>query len=529
MTSSYTTPSPSFWKRLTGLSQYQTSPRRSITAASRIISEARVQRSMAPTESWQQEAIDMYSEVGELRYLANAQANAVSRATLYVGRYEEDSDEPVKVEDQRIQMLFNLLGGGATNRAELVKRLSLQLFVPGDGYLIGVPPGVFDSNDMPPAEMTSLADMTWRVLATTEVQVKDREVLINKGDNPIRVDRERVLLIRIWRPNPYRWWQADSPVRSNLPILRELVGLTKHVSASIDSRLAGAGVFLIGDSFSLLAGQSPDPDDDPESDPVLGALMSAMLTAIKDRDSASAIMPIILQGPDEAIDKVQHLTFSTPFDGQARDLRDEAIRRLALGLDAPPEVLLGMSSSTHWNAWIIQDEYIRTQIEPQLALICDALTVNYLWPLLEDQGIADPTAYGIWFDTSHLSQRADRSNEAIQLFDRGEITAKALRRETGFDEADAPAPEEEVNPDQEALDMAVKLVTETPSLFSDPGIAEIARQLRDALTGDLLLELDAPPPAEDAGPEPGDVEDVVPGVPDMPDTIDDAPEADTVV
>jgi hypothetical protein len=528
MVAAYTTPSPSFWRRLTGLSTYDlpAAPRRSITAASRIISEARVQRSMAPTESWQQEAIDMYSEVGELRYLANAQANAVSRAILYVGQYEGDSTEPVETDNPTVQMLFDLLGGGPTNRAELIKRLSIQLFIPGDGYLIGVPPGVFDSQDMPPPEMTSLTDLTWRVLSTTEVQVKDREVVVNKGDSPIRIDRERVLLIRIWRPNPFRWWQADSPVRSNLPVLRELVGLTKHVSASIDSRLAGAGVLLIGDSFSLLAGQSPDPDDDPESDPVLGALMSAMLTAIKDRDSASAVMPIILQGPDEAIDKVQHLTFSTPFDSQAKDLRDEAIRRLALGLDSPPEVLLGMSGSNHWNAWLIQDDYIRTQIEPQLALICDALTVNYLWPLLEDQGVADPTSYGIWFDTSHLSQRADRSSEAVQLFDRGEITAEALRRETGFDESDAPKIGEELGPDQEAMDMAVKLVMENPTLFVDPGIAEIARQLRDALNGDLLANLDVPEaPAADLTEE----QDVVSDIPDIPDTIDDASEADTVV
>ena len=477
------------WRRLTGLARYDgptpVTSRERLVAASTVISSRKITRSKVAGEAWQQEAIELYSEVGELRYLANVQANAASRAELYVARYD-DAGVPIRVyaEDDPLPLAaWDEFGGGVLARTELIKRLFIQLFVTGDGYVVGVPPGVLD--DRPPivGRPPQLADLTWRVLATTEVTIKQDELTIKLGDRPRTVRLDSAVIVRAWRPNPFRWWQADSPVRSNLPVLRELVGLTKHISATIDSRLAGAGLLLIGDSFSLLAGQSPDPDDDAQSDPVLGALMDAMLTAIRDRDSASAVMPIILTGPDDAIDKVRHLTFATPFDSSTKELRDEAIRRLALGLEAPPEVLLGLGNSTHWNAWIVQDENVKTHIDPALGLICDALTTDYLWPVLEEAGVPDPTSYVIWWDTTPLTLRPDRSEQAVQLYDRGELTGFALRRETGFTDDDAPVEDRDV-----AVETALRLIQQAPSLMAEIGLPAIVQQIRDVIT---LTEDDA--------------------------------------
>ena len=481
----------SAWQRLTGLNRYDLEER-AIVAASIPISKAKIKRGSISPEAWQQEAIELYSEVGELRYVANAQANAASRADMYVGRWEPGSDVPVRVDGGIVEEAFDQFGGGQLARAELVKRLFLQLFVPGDGFIIGLPPGFMDERQEMAPELVTLKDLSWHVMAASEVKLANGQLTINLGDRPHRIDEGRAVVIRAWRPNPFRWWQADSPVRSNLPVLRELVGLTKHVSANIDSRLAGAGVLLLGDSFSLMAGQSPDPDDAPSADPILAALMDAMLTSIRDRDSASAVMPILLQGPDEAIDKVRHLTFGTPFDAATKDLRDEAIRRLALGLDTPPEVLLGMGESTHWNAWIIQDDTVRTHIDPALSLICDALTRDFLHPLLEQIGVPDPFMYSIWWDTASLTQKADRSREAIELFDRGALTAESLRREAGFDEIDAP----EAPAFDEATGMALKLVELSPALISDPGLPTLIAQLRAALNGDEAPAILEEPPAE---------------------------------
>lgn len=514
MASSTPIPRGSFWQRLTGLNAYAPDAPdrgRSLVAASLDLRNKRVQRSNIAAEGWQQEAIELYSEVGELRYVANAQANAASRARMFVGQWTADSSEPVEVEDDRIRQVFDLLGGGDLNRAEMVKRLYIQLFVPGDGYLIGLPPGVLDDSEPEPAALLGMEDLSWHVMSSTEVTITRDEIKIDMGDRIRKARRDEVVAIRIWRPNPFRWWQADSPVRSNLPILREIVGLTKHVSASIDSRLAGAGVLLIGDSFSLLAGQSPDPDDTGEVDPVMAALMDAMLTAIRDRDSASAIMPIVLQGPDEAVDKVQHLTFSTPFDAQAKDLRDEAVRRLALGLEAPPEVLLGLGQSTHWNAWIITDDNVKTHIDPALAMICEAFTADYLWPMLEEIGVPDPRSYTVWWDSSVLTMRPDRSDEAVLLYDRGELSGEALRRETGFAEEDAGDVD-----NRRVVETAIEFAKANPELLASPGLGALIDVLREAMSGGPVPTVEVPvvdePVAEESPTQP--TPDAGDGLPD---------------
>src|SRR3546814_15969461 len=91
-----------------------------------------------------------------------------------------------------------------------------------------------------------------------------------------------------------------------------------------------------------IAGEGEDAEDvDFDT-----AFMDAMITPIRDRSSAAAVVPLTVPIPDDgtgraAADYVHFQTFSTPSDEERRELREEAIRRLALGQDAPPEVLLG--------------------------------------------------------------------------------------------------------------------------------------------------------------------------------------------
>ena len=515
---------PSRWRRALGLEPLEPPrptaeelARPSLTAASRVVSGRKLDRGQAKPERWQEESIELYSQVGELRFVAHAQAAAGSRASLYPARFEAPDADPEPVTTGLVADVWEQFGGGRLGRAELVKRLLIQLFVPGDGMIVGLPPGVLDDEKVP--DQVSLDSLSWHVLSAQEARIRSGKLTLELGDTTRKVDEAKTVVVRAWRPNPFRWWQADSPVRSNLPVLRELVGLTKHVSASIDSRLAGAGVLLIGDSFSLLAGQSPDEDDDSDVDPILAALMDAMVTAIQDRDSASAVMPIMLQGPDDAIDKVKHLTFNTPFDEQTKDLRDEAIRRLALGLDAPPEVLLGLGSSTHWNAWIIQDDYVKTQIDPSLSLVCDALTQDYLRPLLEHLRVPNAHEYAIWWDTTELTQRPDRSNEAIQVAGMGELSGEALRRETGFNETDAPK-----QPDR-AVEIALKMVQDQPGpVLENPQlINEVIEILRTALSDGQDVSAAEEAVDEALNPEPESPGTDLPAN-ELPDTIDDVEE-----
>ena len=514
-------------------------PMQSLVAAARQISGRKVKRSTP--ERWQDEAWAMYDEVGELRFVASTLAAATSRARIFAATLPLSDEDPAPVDvestdpgDVAARQAVQALGGGALGRAELIRRLVIQLFVPGDGYLIGLPPGILDT-DKPTDDAAhpgitpegadddaiSIEDLSWHALSVSEVQLRAGKVVLSIGDaEPRELDEDQVMLVRVWRPHPRRWWTADSPVRSNLPVLRELVGLTKHVGANIDSRLAGAGLLVIGNSVEVV-GNVVDPETGAET-PASGfveALTETMTVPIADRDSAAAVVPLTIKVPDEVVDKVRHITFATPFDEKSRELRDEAIRRLALGLDSPPEVLLGLGDTNHWSAWQIEEATVKTHIEPLLALVADALTTDYLRPVLAEAGIERAREYVVWFDTTDLTLRPNRAGEAQALHAAGAISDSALRRESGFDEADAP---DEADVDR-AVETALSLLNAAPSLASDPGLPELVRQIREVLPGGSEDTGDEGP--GDAMPdEPGDVDTGT----ELPDTQGDAPDGDPV-
>jgi len=285
-------------------------------------------------------------------------------------------------------------------------------------------------------------------------------------------------------------------------VLRELVGLTMHISAQVDSRLAGAGLFLVPDTAkrALQAALGIDPNDEDAEDPVLAALMEAMLTAIKDRANAAALVPLTMAVPDETVELFRHITFSTPLDEKAAELRDESIRRLALGQDAPPELLLGTSGMNHWGSWLVQEDVITTHVEPPLALICDAYTTQWLWPVLMENGLSPEQAhrYVVWYDVSDLMVRPNHSQDAFTLHERGVITDKALRAATGFDDSDGPEWEEAL--DDPMVSLALDLCSKSPSLLNEPGLAKLVDSLRVVIEGKPSdPELAPPPPPQLTG------------------------------
>jgi hypothetical protein len=175
---------------------------------------------------------------------------------------------------------------------------------------------------------------------------------------------------------------------------------------------------------------------------------------------------------------------------EARSLRDEAIRRLALGLDAPPELLLGTGGMNHWGAWLVMEDVVTTHLEPPLALICDALTTQYLWPVLIDQGLTQAQAheYVIWYDVSDLVVRPNRASDAMALHSKGVISSDALLNATGFDESDAP----DLSKQPLDVTMALELAQTHPALVANPGLPELVAQIRAVLAGNIPSTLETP-------------------------------------
>lgn len=371
---------------------------------------------------WQDRAWRWYDIIGEFRFACAWVGNVLSRGVLHVAK------DGLIVTDGPAYVALQSLFGGSEGQKEMFRQLGIQFTVAGEAYIVAEDGG------------EDVADR-WYVVAASELSRSGGEWKIGKKviANP--------LVIRLWRPHPRVNNAPDSPARAVLPVLSEIDGLTKHVAAQIDSRLAGAGILLLPDNISFAGTAVTSSANEPEStlsgnsaalDPFLDELMQTMMKAIENREDASALVPILLQANGEYLDKVRHLTFSTPLDEQAIELRKEAIRRLALGMDMPPEVLTGTGEVNHWGAWQIEDASIKAHTEPLLQVIVQSLTEGYLWPYLSAQDMDEEEihSYNFFADTSQMRLRPDRSKEALELWDRGIMSTDSVLIENGFHDND---------------------------------------------------------------------------------------------
>lgn len=385
-------------------------------------------RIQIPTAGWQAEAWRQYDINGELRFGCAWLGNALSRCRLRAtavdanGVLQLATPVPTEVSD----IVEGLLGSPG-RQAQVLSALAVHLSVPGDCYVVATIDADGNFTD-------------WAVMSTEEItSAGDGKVRINRGDGyPYTLDLANALVIRIWRPHPRRHFEADSPTRAALPVLIEMEQLSKYIFATLDSRLAGAGILFLPSEMTF---PTPRESLEPGEDPFTAVLTEAMVTPISDRGAASAVVPIVVRAPKDALAGVQHMRFDSAMSAEVSDLRDKAIRRLALDLDMPAEVLLGAGDSSHWNAWQIEEQAIKLHIEPVMVLICAALTEGYLRPALAAAGI-DDDEWALWFDSSDLVLRPNRNQDAKDVWDRGALSDDTLRRENGFVDSDAPAGQE---------------------------------------------------------------------------------------
>jgi hypothetical protein len=149
---------------------------------------------------------------------------------------------------------------------------------------------------------------------------------------------------------------------------------------------------------------------------------------------------------------------------------------------------MGTSDANHWGAWLVQAEVVSAHIEPPLQLMCDALTTQYLRPVLVENGMTEDQAeqYVVWYDVSDLIIQANKSADAQALYAAKAISAKAVREAVGFDESDAPQEET----DDPAIAAAFAMVQVDPGLMLRPGLDIILEQLKALLSGSPLPAID---------------------------------------
>lgn len=472
-------------------------------------------RRQSASGAWQTEAWEYYDSIGEVKYAFNLVASVVSRIRLYVAAIDNPSEAPAPIEDvekidERLaaaaQRALDRLSSAYGGQPGLLKDAALNLQVTGECYLVQVPERV--GSQLPE---------TWDVRSIDELQVDSkgnyiinprRDVgggtssVMSQGNKEAMRLPSGAFVGRIWRAHPRYTQEADSSLRGLLDLCAELLLLNRTFRATARSRL-NAGALYLPDGLSVAAGPDPDYPYDEEgnyneeynaeeaADDFEDQLIDAMTTPIKDEDSASAVVPLIIRGPAELGDRIKQFKFERSFDPALAQRADRVLERIMQGLDVPKDVVTGLANVKYSNALQIDEALYKAHIEPLMLLIADALTVMYLRPYLVANGYSPEEVENvcIWYDPSQVATRNDRAADADMGFDKMAISYDTWRRAHGFSASDAPTPDE----------LALRLVMQkgmiTPEM-TEGMLAAVAPEVLDKVRQNAAAQSVAPVPQE---------------------------------
>lgn len=410
-----------------------------LTASARVIqaTQGSSQDRLFHYDSWQAEAWGFRDSLGEFQYAVTWLANALSRVRLTAAELVPGGDEPEPLDEGAAAQLVKQFGGGVAGHAAIMKSLATQVSVPGEGWVV--------AQREDPRIPLDQAD--WSVKSTEEIRPYrgkgDAKYEVRVDDNAWRpLYSDALLPVRIWDPDPRYSWKATSAAKAAIPIMRTVELLNRRIIATLVSRLAMNGLLLIPQEHTI---NTPDVYQDA-ADPFVAMLIDIAGKNIREPGAATASIPIPIKFAGDGIEKWKHLTFGDGVDKELIEEREKELGRLATTLNIPAEVLKGIGATNHWTAWQLEESGIKLHISPVAELIVAGLTVGYLQPMLKavNADLVGPNGGKliVWYDTSELTARPDKSEKALQAFDRVEVSGAALRRESGLDESDKPTPEE---------------------------------------------------------------------------------------
>lgn len=439
---------------------------------------------------------DYYARLEEFSAAVSWKGNALSRVRLIAAEYIPGESEPKPITEGPAADAVARLAGGIGGQSQLMRLMGVHYNVPGEGWLVG------SEED---------GEEIWSVYSADELRVNNGVYQLKVGESTRSWEAlgSDVMVVRFWRPDERYSYRARSIASHALGAMAELDLINKRIIAETVSRLASNGILLY-DQDRLSFSQLPNPDGTDGQDPFAVILAEVGSRGIKDAQSAEAALKLPIgvrlgEATDVKLSDVMHvLDLSNPIDDKLIPQRESAIRRLATALDLPSDVLLGVSGMNHWGAAQVEESGIKLHIAPDAETICHALTKGYLTPVLraEGQRSGEDLTTGpnggrivVWYDPSEIVMRPDRSEHAMQAYDRMEINGKAYRRETGLAESDAPT--------QAELDAMTDLLVRRASATGAQVSESLGVDGEDG-TESVETDLDTPDPVNTQSTEPGE-------------------------
>lgn len=389
---------------------------RALTASAVKLSARETSYSKRLSQPWQLRSLGYYDTIGEINFTAKFLARQISRVRFYPARLLDDQTlEPIE-SGAPVEILNQIQdpGGG---RSQIQYDYGRLMFVTGEGVLFGYDEG-----------------RRWKFLWKDEVRRTDdgQYVRLNTEQQPTD---EVGVGYRVWTPHPRHSDLADAPMRAVQDIAEELLILTMGVRATALTRLTN-GVFAFPTQLS------PNPlavglDEDPQVNPFLSDWIEHVSAQIEDPSSVEARIPFLLEADYEYLDRVQWIKTHDPAtDYMERDLRKEAIERLALSLDMSPEDLMGYTNANHWTGRQVQLDRWRMFGYNKAELLASSLADAYLRPTLEAEGYDGWERVVIGFDDSQVVISPDRTEDALKAQAQGIINNAAARAALGWTDKD---------------------------------------------------------------------------------------------
>lgn len=392
-------------------------------------------------QDWQQKAASYYDLAGECHFPANAKGNALSQLRLFPA-YRDANGEIKETDNARARELLDRVRDNSGGHAGILRNYGVLRFVIGEGYLTAT----FDEGTevweyLSPLEFDSTNEGRLR---RKTGRYANREYLLDEGSpNEPLTTEGAARAYRFWNPHPFDSNAADSSVRAVLDLFEELKLLEMAVRARVLSRLAANGILFMPNELKPTPVDGQAPQDDPNNDPWATRFMEYQMRPIGDPGSAAAVVPFIHWGDSEFFDAVRHLKLTDANETyREKDLREECITRIAIGIDIPPEILKGMTEANHWSAWQIDEQMAKAHVFPDAAAFCEDFTSAYYRPACTAAGVDNAEQIIVWYDPADLVVHPDRSANAKDAYDRIEVSGEYFRDALGIP-PDAKPDEEE--------------------------------------------------------------------------------------
>lgn len=367
---------------------------------------------------WQQRALAYIDEVPELSYSSRFYAKMLSRLRIYPATKSGDGQLTRIVNGPPVEVLGRIKDK-AGGMGQILSNYGRLMFATGEGTLLALDIGTENEH--------------WMFVWNDEVEIERAGNEIRKiTHKPVSTGKGKVYgadqawAARLWTAHPRRSGEADSPMRSALGIAEELIILDKSVMSTAVSRIT-QGMLILPIEIAPQPAE-PGGDENLENDPYITDFTEHVEGQIEHAGSAAAAGPWMNWAGYEYIDRIRWLQMHDPqTDFMERELRSEAVTRLARGFDFPPEVLKGLGDTNHWAARQILDDMWRSHGAPIAQQFCDDVNDAYLRPTLREERFADWANTVIAYDESEVVVKPDRSDDADSAAKLGYVGGKGYR------------------------------------------------------------------------------------------------------